>query len=318
MRSLEVGEPLPGTAPTALTWVVVEHDGPWGRDALRDAALSDRARSALLGIKGAGTGVLLARRPEGRRHRRDTRPGHDLLIARTAPGGCILRRGHVVDIAELSAWDAEAVAEGRLPASTTASSTPVLLVCTQGRRDPCCAVHGRALAAALLDAQAARTTGTDDVEVWECSHIGGHRLAPVTLSLPSGAVHGRLSPEQADQVLDSLTTGTVLLDHLRGRTALPAPCQAVDVATRLAIGEPAAGAIDVLLVTSDRAIVLPHDWRATADVVELEARHADGRAWRARARRVSTGITRPESCEAEPAELVTWQVQDLEPTRAWR
>ena len=32
-------EPLPGTAPVATGWVLVEDPGPWGRDALPDGSL---------------------------------------------------------------------------------------------------------------------------------------------------------------------------------------------------------------------------------------------------------------------------------------
>ena len=61
---------------------------------------------------------------------------------------------------------------------------PVLLVCTNGRRDVCCAVRGRPVA---LDA-AALAPG----RVWEASHTGGHRFAPTGVLLPHGATLARL------------------------------------------------------------------------------------------------------------------------------
>ena len=46
---------------------------------------------------------------------------------------------------------------------------PLLLVCTHGRRDACCAQFGRPTAMAL-----ARRYGT---AVWETTHVGGDRFA---------------------------------------------------------------------------------------------------------------------------------------------
>ena len=56
------------------------------------------------------------------------------------------------------------------------------LVCTNGKRDICCAQLGRPLLERLE---------AEGREVWESSHIGGHRFAPVHLSLPDGRIWGR-------------------------------------------------------------------------------------------------------------------------------
>lgn len=317
--SRQVGESLPGTAPTALTWIVVEHPGPWGRDALQDAVMTPRARAALHGLKSAGIGVLLARRPSLRAEssRAAMRTGHEVLVARSAPGGSLLRRLHVDDIADLATWDADAIADGQVPAMGALEGPRVLLVCTQGRRDACCATYGRTLLSALQRVLADRPQQQPGVEVWESSHIGGHRLAPVTLALPSGAVHGRLDASQAGQLLDAVAHDAVLLEYLRGRTALSAPLQAADVAVRTLIDEDAAEAVDVLLRTPERAVVARHDWHPTTDVVQAEVRHTDGRAWHVEVRHSPTGVVRPESCGKEPVPVVTWEVVDVAVARPW-
>jgi len=56
------------------------------------------------------------------------------------------------------------------------------LVCTNGKRDICCAQLGRPL---LEQLEAAGR------EVWETTHIGGHRFGPVHLTLPDGRIWGR-------------------------------------------------------------------------------------------------------------------------------
>lgn len=321
--SREVGEQLPGTAPTALTWIVVEHSGPWGRDALADAAMSDGARSALHRLKAAGSGVLLARSASPSASTaavtgRSRKPaGHDVLLARAAPGGPLVRRTHVDDVAELVAWDADAIARGQFATLGTPVGERLLLVCTQGRRDACCAVEGRALLTALQAAVVSQAADSTVVELWESSHIGGHRLAPVTLSLPSGAVHGRLPASRAADLVHAVARDEVVLDCLRGRSALPAPLQAADIAVRESIAETAAGSVDVLLVTSERAVMTGHDWKPTSPIVEVEARHADGRAWRAQVRLEDSGISRPESCGKGPVPMLRWVVDAVVPTRRW-
>ncbi len=58
------------------------------------------------------------------------------------------------------------------------------LVCTHGSRDACCGSLGPRLAQAL------RAAGHQ--QVWEVSHIGGHRFAPTCWHLPSWRVYGRV------------------------------------------------------------------------------------------------------------------------------
>ena len=97
---------------------------------------------------------------------------------------------------------------------------PVLLVCTNGRRDVCCAIRGRPVA---LEA-AARAPG----RVWESSHTGGHRFAPTGVLLPHGAALARLDAGGCADVLAAASAGQLPAwalgpAHDRGRSALPAP-----------------------------------------------------------------------------------------------
>lgn len=320
--SSRAGERLGGTAPTALTWVVVEHDGPWGRVALQDADLDAGVRAALQRLAGAGVGVLLARRPGGRRAvPRSSYP--EVLLARTATGGMLLRRAAGFDLTTLATWDPIRVAQGSLPPIGPIDDRAVLLVCTQGRRDACCARDGRALLTALeatSDGAGTDETGSAEgarVEVWESSHIGGHRLAPVTLALPSGAVHGRVRPEEAGSLLRAISHHQVLPGHLRGRSALPAALQAAEVSLRQMIGEPEASSIDVLVCTPERPMAVGPDWTPPGDEAELEIRHVDGRTWRTRVRRVEHETRRLESCGGDPLPLREWDVSPLEPGTPW-
>lgn len=67
-------------------------------------------------------------------------------------------------------------------------------VCTHGRHDKCCAKFGQQFYRALRELVADSRKGD---EVWESSHLGGHRFAATLLEFPSGRMFGRLGPEQA-------------------------------------------------------------------------------------------------------------------------
>ena len=106
---------------------------------------------------------------------------------------------------------------------------PVFCVCTHGKHDVCCAERGRPVAAALAAAH--------PEETWEVSHIGGDRFAGNALVLPHGLYYGRLDPVSALTVVGSHLAGQVDPDHLRGRSGLPMPVQAAEIALRTELGE---------------------------------------------------------------------------------
>ena len=209
------GDPAEGTAPPARHWLLVEHPGPWPRQAL--AGLDPTVATALGTWAGeVGARVVLVRRPGRRVHdgrslrwfRVDARPGHEDV-----------RTGLFSGPAELAAAPH---AEGEPhPATLT-------LVCAHGRHDVCCAVRGRPLAAALL---------ADDPDgVWECSHIGGCRFAPAMVLLPHGLTYGGLTPLDGPAILRDHARGVITPGKLRGRSALSPAAQAAQHHARLATG----------------------------------------------------------------------------------
>ena len=65
-----------------------------------------------------------------------------------------------------------------------------LLICTHGSRDRCCGSLGVKLARCLREAGA---------DVWEVSHIGGHRFAPTLWCLRDWKVYGRVGLDSQGQ-----------------------------------------------------------------------------------------------------------------------
>ena len=118
----------------------------------------------------------------------------------------------------------------------------MVLVCTHGTRDTCCAVRGRPIVAILARAL--------PEQVWECTHLGGHRFAGTLLSLPDGACFGRLDPDSAVEVVRAHRQGRTDPAHLRGTTRWEPAVQAALVAALEASGPASAddavpGAVEV-------------------------------------------------------------------------
>ncbi len=202
---------MAGTAPPTRRWLLLEHPGPWRIDAIAGAGIDPDVLSILLARAGSDTRVLLVRRP-GR-------------IDRQAPRSWILAG---LDIDTITGpWrhdndllDAAAALAGASPGA--ARSQPVVLVCTHGVHDVCCALRGRPVAAAL----ASRWPEL----VWECSHIGGDRFASNVVVLPDGFYYGNLDPESALTTVEAHLGGTVLPDRLRGMARFVPPVQAAVIA----------------------------------------------------------------------------------------
>ena len=161
--SIELDEPLAGSAPVAARWELVEQPKPWGRKH---------------GLVAEGAKVLLVKRLSGSEPQ--------------SPSG---RR---------------------------------YLVCTNGARDPCCAIRGPAVAQALERALSG--------QAYECSHLGGHRFAANVLVLPDALCFGRLDARSAVALAAELEAGRLPLDHLRGRTTLAPEQQAAEILIRRELG----------------------------------------------------------------------------------
>jgi hypothetical protein len=212
-------EPMAGTAPVAPRWACLEHRGAWPRDITRhtDPAIVGFAARATA----AGFRLQLIRRPG----RRSDDARMRLYLADTTPPGAHTTMVTVAGPAEL--LDLPLPPPGaRLPGRPVPG--PLLLVCTHGRRDRCCALDGRALVRALIEA--------GEPDVWECSHLSGHRFAPTALVLPTGYLYGRLDVTTAVHARKAAEVGEVETALCRGRAAFSPEGQVADLAVRTVTG----------------------------------------------------------------------------------
>ncbi|MDR7253437.1 hypothetical protein J2X46_002422 [Nocardioides sp. BE266] len=222
--SRERGDELAGTASTVRSFLLVEHAGPWGSDALRDARLPDGLGDHLREAAGRHrVRVLLVRR-----HGRRADGGVRVFACRAAGPDSWAETAVLDDLDQVRDLDLAALGAGR-SLGLEPHAAPLLAICTHGRHDACCAELGRPVAAALAD-------GPHADDVWETSHVGGDRFAGNLVVLPRGLYYGGLDAAAASAVADATATGEVLLDHLRGRSDLPMGAQAADIALRRELG----------------------------------------------------------------------------------
>jgi hypothetical protein len=293
--SAALGEPLAATAAVATTWLLLEQAGPWGAKALRASRLDPAVGRALERLAdGTGVRTGLIRRPG--RHADLHRPTrHRVILAHTSPQAPWIRTAWLEDPAELTALDFPALGAGAHGGfGTPYQGPPLALVCTNGRRDRCCAVRGRPLADELV-----RSGGAD---VWEVTHLGGHRFAPTMLVLPHGYAYGRVEAHHAKDVLEAIGAGRVVLAGCRGRSAWERPGQAAELAVRELTGEERADALDV-----GPAVPRGDDGWA------VPVHHRDGRAWHVAVRRSPQRPPRPESCGAALGTPARMEVTGIEP-----
>ncbi|MFZ0322953.1 MAG: sucrase ferredoxin [Actinomycetes bacterium] len=232
----ERGEPWVGTAPEATVWLAVEQPGPWGRHALHHSHLPTDVADALAATEtradaSGGVSVQLIRRPGAHPDRAANRR-RQVFVSCVAPGRRWLVGAELDDIHDLLSLDIGATVDdalqGQPPVWATPVALPVALVCTNGRRDRCCAVRGRVSSA---DAAAQRPG-----QVWESSHLGGHRFAPVALVLPLGVVLGEAESSVVVDALDAAAGGRLVTDNMRGTTTGPPPAQVAELALRNDLG----------------------------------------------------------------------------------
>ncbi|MEU8918856.1 sucrase ferredoxin [Streptomyces nigrescens] len=296
--SRESAESLAGTAAPARTWLLIEQTGPWGAHALTESHLDpDVGRALEAAAEGTGVRVALIRRP-GRHADCHGTSRRRMFLAHTAPGRSWIRTTAVgdpraalsLDFAALGAGEHHGLWEPYI-------GEPLVLVCTNGKRDRCCALLGRPLAAELA------TCGT---EVWEVTHIGGHRFSPTLFVLPYGYAYGRASAPLVKEAVEAARDGRISGDHCRGRSAWDRPGQAADLAVRRLIGEDRADALDVVRTDTVWPEPKPADsWTPGSSAVAeaspawaVTVAHSDGRTWLVTVEQRADGAAAPASCGA--------------------
>ena len=170
------------------------------------------------------------RRPERRR-----RDGLLAFVARTTESERSLRR------VELERHDD--LLDLELATAGEPAGHPLLLVCTHGKHDRCCAKYGRPLYDAVREQ-------VEDGWVWQSTHVGGDRFAGNLVALPDGVYYGRVEPAGAWGLLEAALAGEIHLPHYRGRSCHTFAVQAAERAVRVETG--LVGVADVRFVGQEQ------------------------------------------------------------------
>jgi len=224
-------EPLPGTARTGARTLALEHPRGWGRDILDGEALGAELSAQVKSWLKANRAQLQFIRRPGREGQKD-HGSVTLFIADASTAVPVLEKMELAGPEELTQVDLST--PGHTPGAEKVSD-PLLLVCTHGRRDRCCAVKGRPTAAAL----ARKFPGL----VWESSHTKGHRFAPSMILLPWNYSFGTLDADRAVDMFATVLAGELPVEGNRGRGTLGAPGQVAELAVAEVLrdaGRPAA------------------------------------------------------------------------------
>jgi hypothetical protein len=235
IASAEDGEPMAGTAPIERRYLLIEDPGPWASKAVEESGLPDEVKAHLASL--ADTRVQFIRRHGGS----DISGGRRIFTADYGDGPPRVATTTIDDVRALLQ-----------PLNLTPYDGLLWLVCTNGRRDVCCAELGRPIARAL----AARWPD----ETWETTHLGGHRFAGTFLALPSGVTIGRADPQSAVDAAAEIAAGAYPWRASRGRAGFPPEAQVAEIAA-LAAG---AGEVHWHPPVTDGRVELTVDGRATA------------------------------------------------------
>lgn len=220
------------SAPEASrAWLLIEHPGPWPHEPA-EAELTTPLRGVVDSAVELGIRVQMIR-PVGSRR---TGGARAVFAAWTAGREPWLRRGEVADGSGPAPWpvglDLDRLAGGGPVTFGSPVREPVFLVCGHAQRNACCARFGVPLARHL----AARYPG----QVFQTTHVGGHRFAANLVILPHGLYYGPVGLAEATAAISAYQRGTVTPERYRGRAGQPRPIQQAehDLLTR-------AGSLDV-------------------------------------------------------------------------
>jgi hypothetical protein len=218
-------EPLAATASRIDNWIVLEYRGLWDRDVLGGSLLSDELKGHLreqLHLLGPSR-LLFVKKPDRRAHVR-----RQVWFGTSTPGAERFYHLEVEHLNDLQDFDFAGSLAGEGPPGVPLDH-PLLVVCTHGKRDRCCAKNGRPLYDALRREAEAEW-------VWQSTHVGGDRFAGNVVVLPQALYYGRVEPGDAPGLLEAHAAGRVDLERYRGRAAYTFPVQAAEHAIREAEG----------------------------------------------------------------------------------
>ncbi|MFJ6753362.1 MULTISPECIES: sucrase ferredoxin [unclassified Streptomyces] len=204
------GDSIVGTAPHGSVWILIEYRGGWPPNGFDGLNLEPGTKALVFSAAQAVRARVLLVRRHGRS--RLEGPGRWAVLRYESSGAYRQQWGtwsRDEDLAQIV---------GALGTHGELGRPPVVLVCTHGQHDTCCAVRGRPVGRVLSERWPEL--------VWECTHVGGDRFAANVVLVPDGVYYGGLDAGSSLTTVEEHLAGRIHADRLRGYTDLFPPQQA--------------------------------------------------------------------------------------------
>lgn len=222
LDSLGADEAMYGTATTVETWLLLEYNGRWSGEAFRDSKIPDAVKAAINRyIKGFPNSRIQLVKKQKR-----SSDGIKLFIARSREKDPVLSEITLGGYEDLLEQDLDSIIKDR----SSELREPVFLICTNGEHDKCCGKFGMPV---YMEAAA----GMYGENVWQTTHLGGHRFASTLVCLPHGLYYGRVREgAKAGEIFCEYKEGRIDLESYRGRSCCSTPVQAAEYFLRKETG----------------------------------------------------------------------------------
>ena len=215
---LENNIPLIGTASANTSvWFLLEVPQPWAAKALAENDLPDHVNETLQ--------QWVESTPKSRavfiKKNNKPVPSPILYVAITEDRDQQIYRFNLkADYADLADVPLQSILDGRPDGAAMLMEEPIYLVCTNGKRDNCCSKFGLPIVKAFEE--------VGEENVWQCTHLGGHKFAAVVGVYPAGLYYQLFNPADVGPFRQAISQNQLPLKGLRGRTAYPGVAQAAE------------------------------------------------------------------------------------------
>ncbi|MDJ0753766.1 MAG: sucrase ferredoxin [Ardenticatenaceae bacterium] len=242
LQPLQIDQPIYGTATAEKTvWLLLEYTQSWTARVVENNSLAADVKLWLQQqLKTFPSARLLFIKNNSR-----SRRGRRFFVGLAEDQEQRLYRFDLTTDSELLSLDIKHILTDPEHYRSRQVTDPQYLVCTNGKRDRCCSKFGLPIYQALQKAV------PDPDQVWECSHLGGHRYAAVTAILPAGATYRLMHPgRDVVPFVTATQKGQLWLEGFRGRSCHAPVVQAADYFLRRQTG---LLEIDAFTLTSEAA-----------------------------------------------------------------
>jgi hypothetical protein len=216
-HSLALREPLFATAPRIEAWILLEYPYPFSAKTFEESSLSEDLKAHLSAALDSipHSRLLMIKQKINLNH-----SGFDLILVKSSAQDQRITRYRMDTYDDLFSIDIESSLTSSATIHPGEETSPLFLVCTNGKRDRCCARYGLPVFIEL------QKFGSGDV--WQSSHVGGHRFAANVINLPYGIYYGRLTAPEVQSFVELAKEGEIVLPYYRGRTCYTEEQQAAD------------------------------------------------------------------------------------------